>query len=366
MLYHRLLSGLIQSSSDLELKAHHLDFDVFWLRIGVDPYEPFSDGFCEQTGLSSYDVVSRTPENRGSTADNEDAKRTQFCLHTLVDAWKRTLRLLGIASVDPTLTLNYRQRETSRRKRRRRANDGKRRAMNSQEEELNRAIIASLAQADQEDPALAHAIAESLRYAQAAGTPISEQAPPQPKDSPSKRDAESDPDETDTKLDNCLEEETGRGSELIGSASFVMDDAALDARLEKVLEWWHGIRQPEGVELEDTGRCKYVLPSPSLYNSLLMRSPIVPASLVLAANGVRRRAMNSYRNYGRELEMQPNVEETIMICVRVGERACICSACMNPYCNLTRTVYYYRCGQLLGARYQCPRFSSTTSRRDRF
>jgi len=263
MLYHRLLSGLIQSPSDLELKTHHLDFDVFWLRIGVDPYEPFSDGFCEQTGLSSYDFASRTPENQGSTVDDKDAKRTQFCLHTLVDAWKRTLSLLGITSVDPTLSLNYRKRETSGRKRRRRANDGERRAMDSQEEkELNQAIIASLAQADHEDPALAQAIAESLQYAQAVETPTSEQAPPKPTGSPSKRDAESDPDETDMKFDNRTEEEKGRGSELIGSTSFAMDDTALDARLEKVLEWWCGIRRPEGVELEDTGRCQYGLPSP--------------------------------------------------------------------------------------------------------
>jgi len=260
MLYHRLLSGLIQSSSDLELNTQHLDFDIFWLRIGVDPYEPFSDGFCEQTGLHVYDVVSRTPEKQGTTTDNEDAKRAQFCLHTLVDRWKKTLRRLEITSVDPTLTVNYRKRETSRRKRRRRTNDSRRLAteISQEEKELNQAIIASLAQADHEDPVLACAIAESLRYAQASGTPVSEQASPQPTGSPSKRDAESDPDETGMKSDNRTEDEKDRGSELIGSTSFVMDDAALDARLEKVLEWWHGIRRPEGVELEDTGRCQYV------------------------------------------------------------------------------------------------------------
>jgi len=53
---------------------------------------------------------------------------------------------------------------------------------------------------------------------------------------------------------------------------------------------------------------------PSLRNSLLIYSPIAPASLAPAANGVRRRAMNSYQNYGRKLEIQPNVEGTILIC----------------------------------------------------
>lgn len=263
MLYHRLLSGLIQSSSDLELKPHHLDFDLFWLRIGVDPYEPFSNGFYEQTGLSSYDAVSRTLDQQGSLVGNEDAKRTQFCLNTLVDFWKDSLRPLGITSVDSTLTLNYRQRGTSGRKKRRRTKDGKGRAIISQEEkELNQAIVASLVQAEHEDPALACAIAESLRDAQTAEKPGSGQASSQPTSSPSKRNAESDPDEGDVGSDNCVEGGKGRGSEFIGSTSFLMDDAALDRRLERVLEWWHGIRQPEGVELEDTGRCQYVSSPP--------------------------------------------------------------------------------------------------------
>ena len=255
MLYHRLLSGIIQPPSDPD---HHLDFDVFWLRVGVDPYEPFSDRFCEQTGLSSSSVVSHTPDQQESITDNKDAKQTQFCLNMLVDVWKKYLFIFGITSVDPTLTLNYRKRETSRRKKRRRTNDGKGRAVDSREEnEIERAIIASLVQAEYEDPALAHALAESLRDIQAEGNPVPEQAPVQPAGSPSKRDAESDPDQPDANSDSRAEEE--KGSELIGSTSFMMDDTILDSRLKKSLEWWHGIRQPEGVELEDTARCKYVL-----------------------------------------------------------------------------------------------------------
>ena len=96
MLYHRLLSGTIQSPSNPECKVHHLDFDVFWLRVGVDPFEPFSDQFCEQTGLSSYDAILRIPDQQGATADNEGTKRTQFCLNTLVDVWNKYLHLLGI------------------------------------------------------------------------------------------------------------------------------------------------------------------------------------------------------------------------------------------------------------------------------
>jgi len=261
MLYHRLLSGVVQSPSDLESKAHHLDFDAFWLWVGVDPYEPFSDQFCEQTGLSP-NTISPTPDQQESTTGNGDAKRAQFSLNTLVDIWKKSIQLLGITSVDPTLTLNYRRRATSGRKKRRRTVDGRGQTTSSREEnELSRAIIASLAQAEREDPVLAHAIAESLRDAQAAGSPVSEQASPGSAGSPSKRSAESDADEPDVNPDNLVEKENDRGSELIGSTSFQMDDAALDSRLRKTLDWWHGVRQPEGVELEDTGRCKYVLHS---------------------------------------------------------------------------------------------------------
>ena len=257
MLYHRLLSGIAQLSSDLD---HCLDFDVFWLRVGVDPYEPFSDQFCEQTGLSSCSDIPYTPDQQGPTADNRGTKQTQFCLNLLVDVWKKSLYILGITSVDPALTLNYRRRATSGRKKRRRTNDGKGRAVSSQEEtDLDRAIIASLAQAEREDPALAHAIAESLRDARAEGNLVPEQVSLQPTSPPSKRDAESDPDQPGVNSDNHGEEGKDQGSELIGSTSFTMDDTVLDSRLKKSLDWWHGIRQPEGVELEDTARCKYVL-----------------------------------------------------------------------------------------------------------
>lgn len=258
MLYHRLLSGLVQNSSDLELQTNHLDFDVFWLRVGVDPYEPFSDGFCEQTGLFAYGVVAHTSEQQGPTIENGDAKQTQLCLNTLVDMWKKSIHLLGIASVDQTLTLNYRRRTTSGRNKRRCTYKAQAQTISSLEDKvLDQAIIASLAQADHGDPALAYAIAESLRDAGESGNNILEQIPLQPSASPSKEDAELDP-ESDGNSGKGAEEGKDRRSELIGSTSFGMDDAALDARLEKVLEWWHGIRPPEGVELEDTGRCKYV------------------------------------------------------------------------------------------------------------
>lgn len=253
MLYHRLFSGLIQSSSDLELRPYQLDFDVFWLRIGVDPYQPFSDGFCEETDIFAYSAMTHSPEQQALPEENGDTKRARFCLNTLVDVWKRMISLLGITSVDSTLTLNYRRRMASVRNKRRRTNGPKDLILDSLEEkEFNRAIIASLDQAEREDPVLAHAIAESLRDARAMES-ILEQTPIQHQGPPSKQDAELNLDESGV---HSGKEDQGSG--LIGSTSFAMDDVALDARLEKVLEWWHGIRPPEGVELDDTGRCQYV------------------------------------------------------------------------------------------------------------
>lgn len=303
MLYHRLLSALVQSSSDLELEAGHLDFDVFWLRVGVDPYEPFSDGFCDQTELLAPGSVTRAPEQQGPSAENGTAKRTRYCLNTLVENWKKSMDHLGITSVDPTLTLNYRRRGTSGRKKRRRTDSTQGQSMSSLEEkELNQAIIASLAQAERDDPALAHAIAESLRDARTAGNRVQEKTPPVSSVSPSKRDAESDLDESDINSGKSTEKDQDQGSDIIGSISFVMDDVVLDARLDKVLDWWHGIRPPEGVELEDTGRCQYVCGF-YLCNFPLIHSPVAPASLTQAANGARGNTTNYYRNCSLGLEI---------------------------------------------------------------
>lgn len=261
MLYHRLLSGLIQSPVDSELKAHSLDFDVFWLRVGADPYKAFSDGFCEQTGILAYGPVTSKLEQQQPSAERTGGNQNHLCLNTLVDAWKKYVHLLGIISVGPILTLNYRRRTTSGRKKRRCTKDTQGRAMGSLEQkELEQAIIASSAHAEGDDPALAYAIAESLRDAQAARDAFSEQASLRLSGSPPKGDTELGPEESDADSVHDPEEVKGQEPDIIGSTQFVMDDATLDARLGKVLDWWHGIRRPEGVELEDSGRCQCVLP----------------------------------------------------------------------------------------------------------
>jgi exonuclease V len=42
---------------------------------------------------------------------------------------------------------------------------------------------------------------------------------------------------------------------IIGTKKFLLDDILLDDHLASVLEWWHGVRQPKGVEVEQSKRC---------------------------------------------------------------------------------------------------------------
>lgn len=44
-------------------------------------------------------------------------------------------------------------------------------------------------------------------------------------------------------------------SDIIGTKTFAADDALLDAHLTDVLEWWHGVRPPRGVEVNLARRC---------------------------------------------------------------------------------------------------------------
>ena len=61
---------------------------------------------------------------------------------------------------------------------------------------------------------------------------------------------------------------------IVGTKTFTLDDAFLDERLARVLAWWRGEREPEGVEVELTRRCVYVV---SLSLSLPYFPPLLDA-----------------------------------------------------------------------------------------
>jgi hypothetical protein len=48
------------------------------------------------------------------------------------------------------------------------------------------------------------------------------------------------------------------GEDIIGKVRFDYDEAMLDNHLEDVLDFWFSKREPNGVAMEDAGRCKYV------------------------------------------------------------------------------------------------------------
>ena len=82
--------------------------------------------------------------------------------------------------------------------------------------------------------------------------------------------------------------------------------------------------------------------APSLYISLLIRSLTVPASFVLAANGVRRRVMTSCRNCGLVLEIHRSGDGTLQvgICEQFGYCVCNCNTCANSYYGIIRILDY--------------------------
>lgn len=43
--------------------------------------------------------------------------------------------------------------------------------------------------------------------------------------------------------------------DIVGQKQFNHDDSMLDAHITRVLQWWHGDREPRGVDVEDSSRC---------------------------------------------------------------------------------------------------------------
>lgn len=44
--------------------------------------------------------------------------------------------------------------------------------------------------------------------------------------------------------------------DIIGTKKFKYKEAVLEAHLDSVMSWWHGEREPRGVDIENVGRCK--------------------------------------------------------------------------------------------------------------
>ncbi|KAJ6606818.1 exonuclease V [Mycena sp. CBHHK59/15] len=240
MLYHRLLTGLLESVGPF-------DFPALWVRLGLNPSAPFSASFIQQTTGG----VCR-------------------CLDDVVPLVRAAVAQLDVPGVDATLQIVYRSQNKYSRKSKAKV----------------KAIELSLR--DSFDVDLAAALLESVQGPGATG--LSSETRPGNLDLPK---ALSERDGTDiwvttpildtgglkeadfvSTLQNSLFNQSAAHddyqpsalaletapppleSAIIGTKEFILDNAFLDTYLADVLQWWRGERKPRGVELPQTYRCR--------------------------------------------------------------------------------------------------------------
>jgi exonuclease V len=250
MLYHHLLSKLLSPT---------FSFSTFWEKVHVDPFAQFSEKFLLETGLARETdgkVVLGYPE----------------CLDDLADLWRSTVNAFRLQAVSPTLEIAYRIQPKR----------------GAAPKLSRRDVLDYFGAADQEERDFQRAIAESLRDESGAALANSGTSITSPRSS-SPRGAEQLSDMPPTRwyarsgqLDSASTQsvavETARligegstaklgppdsqastsqpeSSNIIGRKSFVYDEAALQAHVRDVLQWWHGERPPRGVEVEHSRRC---------------------------------------------------------------------------------------------------------------
>jgi exonuclease V len=232
MLYHHLLSELLSPT---------FSFSTFWEKIHVNPFESFSDKFLLETGL----------------ARETDGKITlgyPDCLDDLADLWRSMVNSFRLRGVSPTLEIAYRTQP-------------KRSAALGQS---RTDVLGYFAAASQEERDLQRAIAESLRHTSPRGAEQLSDMPPirwytriGELESAS---AQPEIVETARPMQECNTAELGpsewqaptsqpESSKIIGRKIFDFDEAAMQAHVRDVLQWWRGERRPRGVEVEHSRRC---------------------------------------------------------------------------------------------------------------
>jgi exonuclease V len=222
MLYHRLLTGLVSVSPDPQA----LDLRDFWSRVQVNPALTFSPQFCEESGLSI----------ESTKVETEQAKA--WSLNDLVQLWMALVSSLEIEGVETTLTLSYRSRESKNVKNQKSKTANQLAVQSTLEDIMMAQAIQSLQETGITDEALfAKLVSESIGNSD-IGTP-----------EPSKVDA------GDTES-TAAEEEAKLHDNVIGYKTFSYDESLLTGHLTRVFEWWHGLRPPRGVDIEDSGRCR--------------------------------------------------------------------------------------------------------------
>lgn len=221
MIYHRLLSSLLAPKSS----PLATDFASMWKKAGVSPTAKFSPKFHEDTELPG-EVT---------------------CLENLVGMWYNSVEMLSARSVDPELTIEWRtvDRDTS-----------------SREVKVEEAavpeepVVAEVADSD----AKVEVPLQTTEATAVAQDDIAEVV--------METDAQNGGGGGGSATATVLVKETnGKGAEssedlhrhrsiVIGTTTFLQEDDVLDRHLSDILELWNGKRQPRGVDIELTRRCK--------------------------------------------------------------------------------------------------------------
>lgn len=290
MVYHSLLSGLLESASTSPTR---LDFRRLWKKMGLDPRRKLSRTFLAQAGMIPSE--GHVPE--------ESLK----CLDDVVAAWQLAAEALKVDGIDDSLTVVYRTQPTKATHRKKTEDSIPIPSLSPQEaEDIARAVKLSLEDTEEsgEDEQLTRAIAESLknvtsnpddpssssfrhsppRSVNGNGTPKAssileedpefewaiqqslleylrkrsvnaEQSRRKSEGFGSRRRRGWKKEGEDTDTDNDTEEPQGEGSRVIGEKVIKMDKAFLENRLTKVLQYWLGRRRPDGVDIHLTRRC---------------------------------------------------------------------------------------------------------------
>ncbi|KAJ8518764.1 hypothetical protein ONZ45_g4210 [Pleurotus djamor] len=267
MLYHRLLSGILPSSS-----LGVFDFNALWTKLRLNPTKSFSARFMRQAGLNT-EIEGVTPIN---------------CLDNLVQAWFQPAFDLEVEGVASTLELIYRTQpqRKSRWKRTRSERCGdvtlspcKDSGDNLQDLEamhLEQAILASLSHLKHKEQDASATSERADRTSQGRPQPDGRSA--QGDDKPQettlttlKSVAPSSPGPTRHVETSTLRRATtmpviASGSEvpsddaldqvrIIGTKQFNVDDKMLDDYVGSILKWWYGHRDPAGVSESEANRC---------------------------------------------------------------------------------------------------------------
>ncbi|KAJ1302641.1 hypothetical protein OPQ81_002958 [Rhizoctonia solani] len=281
MLYRRLLDKLLVPSCLVSANegptSRRLSFPEVWVHHSLDPAACFSPSFLQESAALVFS------NGLGSAAENA------VCLNDLEDVWKATVDELvhtfgpgeQSSMISKVLKLVYQRRGVSK-KRPDYADEnsqGKKGRPDSEDVELQRAIHESLRHGVRSDDLTLQDETsevmgrqrkdESLGLMQETGDAVcapggwisSEDDLRRPIDESKKsyykrvgREALS-PSPPLLPFESKRKRESRK--EVIGVVEFEHDDVLLDAHLSDVLDFWHDRRPPRGVDLEDTGRCRY-------------------------------------------------------------------------------------------------------------